>query len=559
MEQELNRQISSVQNEVNFLKSALNPIFLFLQEIQEIKKKHRISQNNSISNTAVLSMDIKEEILKDVTALQIATEEKLSDIRLEIKHFHEENTETSNKLRDDICGVSLNSKDLFSSLNNLKNQTGENSIYIKEILKDMETKATLHNIDEIRQIIKGLTPISNYETLKSRVSECASTYQHNELVKKLEKLKLKVKNSVKTEEMDSKLREFTMSLSKSFSLCYVTSGIYEAHQNRIEKMFNDSNEHFTSLKEYVNKLDSANNEKFRLIKKTMESRPWKNELNAIYEELNRKIPRAELDEYTKDTREAVKDFSKDMKRFKCQVEIFEKVVERFDEVLLDKAEKDETRKINIAICGLASSDTVEGIKKSISAYMRDNEVRFQTQCAIADKMKANFDYLLERFETFKKDNFDVSNFSSTVMEFRQTIDRKADKQDIYEIYDNMCKRCDFIEAYENLKTLKKQVEQGSGLMFALCRSLLETGESTTKIKRQRYELLKNFNNLMNWITGENSTCTSNLNSSRNPEPENEDQGESRFPSRHSVYFRRRSAAATTRDVKRFHIDFPKLS
>lgn len=563
MEQELNRQLNSVQNELNFLKSSLNPVFIFLQEIQELKKKRNISQSNSITSSALLLLDIKEDVLKDVTKLQISTEEKLAEIQQEIQHeikqMQDSNAEALNKFNDDLYGISLNSKDLLTSLNAVKNTTGENTLYIKEFRKELDTRATMHNIEELRYLIKGMTPLVNHENLKSRVSECSSIYQHQTLQKKAEKLKFNLKNCIKTEELDRKFREFTMTLLKDFSQSYVTMGTFEAHQSKTEKIFNESNEHFYGLRDYVNKLDNSNNEKIRLVKKALESRPWKTELNVIYDELNGKVTRSELDEYLKSTSDSVKNFSKDMLKFKGQVEHFEKVIERFDEILLEKAQKDETKKILSTIAGLATIESVESMKKTMCQFTQNSEDKFKGQCAIVDRILMDFDNISEKFEVLKKDNFDVSNLSTSVYEFRQTLERKADKQDIYEIYDNMCRRADFVEALESLKTLKKQVEQGTGLMFSLCRTLLETGEPAAQIKRQRYELFKNLNTLVNWIINESNPCYNTMSVSRNAElPEIEDLTESRFPSRHSVYLRRRSAV-TAKDTKRLHIDFPKVS
>ncbi|OMJ84030.1 hypothetical protein SteCoe_14957 [Stentor coeruleus] len=563
MEQELNRQVLSVQKELNFLKSSLDPVFLFLQEIQELKKKRNISQNNSITSSALLLLDIKEDILKDVTKLQISTEEKLTEIQQEVKHeikqIQDSNTEAFNKFNDDLYGISLNSKDILTSLNTVKNTTGENTLYIKEFRKELDTRATMHNIEELRYLIKNMTPLANHENLKSRVSECSSIYQYQTLQKKAQKLKLGLKNCIKTEELDRKFKEFTMILFKDFSQSYTTMASFEAHQIKTEKLLSESNDHYYGLRDYINKLDNSNNEKIRLIKKALESRPWKTELNTIYDEINGKVTRAELDEILKDINESVKNFYKDMIRFKIQVEHFEKVIERFDEILLDKAQKDETKKINLTIAGLATIESVENIKKIMYQFTQSSEDKFQAQCAIVDKIVMNFENISEKFEILKKDNFDVSNLSASVYEFKQTLERKANKQDIYEIYDNMCKRVDFVEALESLKTLKKQVEQGIGLVFSLCRTLLETGEPAAQIKRQRYELFKNLNTLVNWIINESNPCYNTMSVSRNAEmPEIEDLTESRFPSRHSVYLRRRSAV-TAKETKRLHIDFPKVS
>jgi hypothetical protein len=123
----------------------------------------------------------------------------------------------------------------------------------------------------------------------------------------------------------------------------------------------------------------------------------------------------------------------------------------------------------------------------------------------------------------------------------------------------MCKRIDFIEASEGLKLLKKQVEQSTSLMFSLCRTLLKTGEPESQLKRQRYELLKNFHSLQNWIIRETSPGLNTINFTKNTDLfDNDDTGESRFPSRNSAHMRRKSAA-TAKDSKRLHIDFPKVS
>lgn len=559
MDQEISRQLASIQNELGFLKSSLNPVFLFLQEIQDIKKKYHISQANSITSTSILLMDIKEEVLKDVTALQISTEEKLTEVRHEIKQSQDESTEIISKFRDELCGISLNSKDLFSSVNNIKNLTGENTMYIKEMRKEMDTKSSMNNIEEIRHIIKGLTPLNSYETLKSRVSECVSIYQYQDLYKKLEKFKLRVKNYVKTEDMDRKFRDFTMNLSKDFALSYVSNNLYESFQNRTEKMFHDTNEHILNLKDYINKLDNSNNDKIRLVKKAIESRPWKTEVNAIYNELNIRVLRDELEEFNKETNQSVRNFAREMMKFKNQVDKFEKVLERFDEILLDKAEKNDIKKLNTVVASLASLDALEGLKKTMNAFTRESEIKFQAQVDIVDRVKVNFDIIQEKFELLKKDNFDVTNLSASVVEFRQILERKAEKQDIYEIYDNMCKRIDFIEASEGLKILKKQVEQSTSLMFSLCRTLLKTGEPESQLKRQRYELLKNFHSLQNWIIRETSPGLNTINFTKNTDIfDNDDTGESRFPSRNSAHMRRRSAA-TAKDSKRLHVDFPKVS
>lgn len=278
----------------------------------------------------------------------------------------------------------------------------------------------------------------------------------------------------------------------------------------------------------------------------------------IQQELALKVPKAEIESFTKETNEMVKNFAKEMGKLKLSVECFERVLERFDEIILDKAGKDETKKLNEKVAELATTESVKLLKNQMVAFTKENEAKFLSQCALVDKMKGNFDYILEKFEALKKEIFDVSNLSATVLEFKEAVERKADKQDIFEIYDNMCKRTEFVEANDNLNLLKRQVEQGIALMFSLCRTLLKNGEPSSQIKKQRYDLLKNLNSLVNWISGDSLNSFVLVQSPRNVDLEDNDgMNDSRHPSRQSAFLRRRSAA-TAKVSTRHHLNFPKL-
>lgn len=552
MELEFNRQFLALQNELNILKSSLNPVFQLLQDIQDIRKRHHISQANNVSSYSLLLMDIKEDILKEVASMSRLTDEKISDVKQDLGNsIYDASMEVGN-VKDEVFKINETIKGMNSDIFSAKHIGGENTMYIKEIKKELEKKASINNIDEIRTIVRTMTPLNSFDTLKSRVNDCVSVYQFQDMQKKVEVIKDKLKKFMSIDDVNKNLERFTFELQEKFNQSYITIKLFDTRQEAIEKTFADLNDAIMKSKEFSSKLDKDSKEKIMVVKKALESRPWRAEIAVIQEYVSKLMPKEELLVFINDTKAQVTNFSTNMYKFKASVERFEKVVERFDEILLDKAEKDQISRINKILETVATKDSVESIKKNMVSFTKDNESRFLAQCALVDKMKSSFDYLMDRFETFKKDNFDVSNFNNTVMEFRELLERKADKQDIYEIYDNMCKRIDFLETSEYLKVLKKQVEQGAALMFSLCRTLVKNGEPPAQIKKQRYELLKHFNSLMNWISGEQP----NLSVFSPFRGENFEEDE-KVITRHSAFMRRRSIG-TAKESKRMHIDFPKL-
>ena len=558
MELETNRQILTIQNDINILKSALTPVFQLLQEIQEIRKKHHISQSYSTSNIAIISLEIKEDILKDVASIQQLIEGKITELGMETKSTFLDTDSSIDKIKDEIFSMSNISKEMNREQILLKHNTNEAGINIRHLQREMEQRATLNNIDEIRQVMKNMTPLSSFDTLKSRVGECVSTYQFQELQRTAEVTKQRLKKYIKTDELKVRFQEFTLDLDADFKKKYPTMELFVENNENIDRDFREIKQNFIDSKEFVVKLDSGTNEKMRILKKAFDSKPWQVDIRALSEVVDEKVPRIELDKLTSETIESVKIFSKEMYKFKIAVEKFEKVLERFDEVLLDKAEKDETKRISGIIPQLATIESVSAIRNNMNNFTRENENKFQAQCALVEKIKTNFDYILDKFEAMKKEIFDVSNLSASVADFREAVERKADKQDIFEIYDNMCKRIDFIEANENLKMMKKQLEQASALMFALCRTLLDNGEPTSQIKKQRYELLKNFNSLVNWVNGDNNIPQNHLSISRMAEGIDNDDIDLRFPSRQSAFLRR-SSVVTAKNTRRLQIDCPKLA
>ena len=559
MELESNRQIIAIQNDINILKSSLTPVFQLLQEIQDIRKKHHISQSYSISNISIISLEIKEDILKDVTSMQQLIEDKINDLGLEIKSTFVSTDSSIDKIKDEIFSMSSIAKEMNREQIMLKHSTNEAGINIKHLQREIEQRATLSNIDEMRQVIKSMTPLSSFDTLKSRVSDCVSTYQFQELQRTAEVTKQRLKKYIKTDELQDKFKEFTLNLDVDFKKKYPTMELFVENNEHIDKELKEIHQNFLTSREHVQKLDNGTNEKVRILKKAFDSKPWQVDIRSLTEIVEQKVTKVDLASFTSETIESVKTFSKEMYKVKSAVERFETVLERFDEVLLDKAEKDEIKRINGVLPHLATIESVNAVKNGMAGFTRENENKFQAQCALVEKIKMNFDYILDKFETMKKEIFDVTNLSASVAEFREAVERKADKQDIFEIYDNMCKRIDFVEANENLRMLKKQLEQATALMFALCRTLLENGEPPSQIKKQRYELLKNFNSLVNWVSGDNNVAPSHFSISKMVEGFDNDDGlDIRFPSRQSAFLRRQSAA-TAKNTRRMHIDFPKLA
>ena len=96
-----------------------------------------------------------------------------------------------------------------------------------------------------------------------------------------------------------------------------------------------------------------------------------------------------------------------------------------------------------------------------------------------------------------KENIDVSLLSKTLQDLREVVNRKANKEDIYEIYDIMGRKIEIYSLAESTNVFKKQLELCAVLVLTLCKTLVKNGENPIIIKKTREELLTSLNSLVN--------------------------------------------------------------
>lgn len=502
--------VEMVVAEVEKIKSVLGPVLGFLQEVKDIKKGLRISAESSVSTLNLISLMIKGEVLKDVNCLITVTEDKIKLVADEAKENYRslsDKLDSNKKQMENLSFDLKNIEDLIVRQNNFMDLFRKDIDYCKKELND---KVGYKEYIILQKSLKKYTTLEEFENVKERITELAEKTQIDLLAASMKKLALKVNECLSKKEASEKFLSLEKEIFGKLEKNFTKKEIFEDEIKLIEKRMEKIEE---ELRAVIKKFDMINDGFKRKIAELfgiINSKPWDSEIKRLVPQIEDSVTKAELAKFSEENFKKFQNIERLQVDQQKRSETFALVIERYDEILLDKASKDDISQLlkKIQKCLLIST---------FSDFEESSEQRFSNMSSQITQLSQSSEALRNivstlclKIDTFKRENSDISNISTTLSTINETLERKADKSDIFLIYDVMGKKEEISKLSEMGELYRKQVLIFVGITQALCRTLLNNGENISYIKKQRFDMYKNLENLQKWIKEGNGQPSSLL-------------------------------------------------
>ena len=481
---------------------SLAPLYAFIEEIQNIKKTHRISEDSSISMLDLLSLQIKEDVVTTVRAMQIEESKKWQEVETSFKESYKE---VRDKLYDQSQTM-INLEMDFHSLGDLISRQGG---YIETqnknfelYRKDLDEKASNSDLIDFKKRLKQYTPIGDFNHLSNQVIECASKNSVDVIRKELLGLEKRVKIYVTQEELYDYSRKIEETIKAFTGKTYLSNDKFTEEKDFIIKRFDRHEEDIQGLYQKVEANNEAVKKKVKEILDIIKRRPWDSDVQHLQGQVDECSTKSEFQRLCNFVNPKIESFSLAITDFTNKIHQYEKIIERYDEIILDKASKDDVKQINSKITTLALNSTVNQISdrmKAESEYISEKFYEIQSK---SDEVSSNISTIFQRIEAIRRENIEVSSVASTLISMAEKLTEKADKSDIYLIYDVMGRKEDIAAIKESDEIFKKQVQMIVVILQSLCRTFLDGGEAPTDLRKQRFHLYRNLKGLCAWINGE---------------------------------------------------------
>jgi hypothetical protein len=493
----LESQILVAHGELQQLKSTLTPCIVFLNEILEIRKKRNIPDSTSHTLLSLLALDIKADIMKEVRPTY-ATVNQVEIIQDKL----EESKQDSTTVKEMVLRFDDALKSAHSTIGRLEHESRDNKDRIEDVRFQLDGKATLSNMQELRQLIKNCATIPQMEIIRNRVGDCAGKYQLEELQKNLIFIESQIKKLSKSKTVKKMIEalkdELVMTTEKEF---VSNDGFYKEREGIIARICNNENL-INEVNNRVERSDSVFVKKFAVMKKQLESAPWMTNIKQIEGELFEKATYEDLKSFRLEISKQQKISTDLINNFQKSISSFEEVIARFDEILLIKAEKDDIYRIDQKLSMVVDKNEFRLTTEPLSSSIEKIQDAIKKLIKSSDIMDKHIESVSVKCNNLLKDNIDVSLVAKNLNDLRSVVDHKSNREDIYEIYDIMARKIEVGHLVEASNLAKKQLELCAVLLLSLCRTLVKNGENPLVVQKTREELLGSLNTLVNWIAGE---------------------------------------------------------
>ena len=287
--------------------------------------------------------------------------------------------------------------------------------------------------------------------------------------------------------------EFYVKLEKDF----INREMFFKEKDGLLRKSMSEEEKILEISNKIERTEGMLMKKITNLKKHIDSRPWSGNIQEIHTLLAEKSSIKDFKAFKSEIDVVQSQSLKRLNNFQNNITTFETIVARFDEVLLLKAEKDEITRIEQKISSLVEKTVFEEKTNPLASSIEKIQDAILKLIQSGDIMDNHLNSVSIKCNTLVKENIDVSLLSKTLQDLREVVNRKANKEDIYEIYDIMGRKIEIYSLAESTNVFKKQLELCAVLVLTLCKTLVKNGENPIIIKKTREELLTSLNSLVN--------------------------------------------------------------
>ena len=569
---ELKTMVASLMTTVEELKENYNSIkqdvletIPILRDFKGLLQRKPLFERSTFTYLNPLAKEIKAEIMREVSSKLIGPTEELKALKSEVSIALEELTEKTLEFKsviEDLKQENIDSKKDNETIHENVDILQRN---IDDAREDLLLKAPYHEITKLVEKLATKATNEDVKTLREKIQECPSTEQVEKLYKQLEILNQQMISLASKDMVKEMEQGLLVNVDNKFEQ-YVSASNLQDEVDKILSRIRDTNNTFDFFKISQEKQTVFTKRELEKIQRLLQSRPWIKDIEIVSTFIDDKINSKDFEKFKKDVLPQIQFFDEKVNLFSKRIESFDRVLERYDEIILDKASKDDVSEIKELLPKLLMAVDFDAFKEMDTKQKEilDEKVRLsQTSAKLIDGKIEKFQ---NSYKNFKGQFKDFNTKYNSVKELSYQLESKADKSDIYAMFDYTARREEVKLTTQAMEILHKQVEMIVMFMLVTIKTMLKNNDSAALKNRQRNEIFTNVSALMEWISHSippevdkmlDSARSVLTVSHRKMPQENEESQEHMLPilSNHRKYKRHAISLTPAPDTKSF-VDMP---
>ena len=482
--------------ELKSIKNMITPMTALIQEFHDLKRKSKISENSSISLIKLLTIVIKEDVMNDVALLNQSTKTSIYDIETSIETNQREVINKFEVFEGNLVAFDSITTQLNEAVTHVKGLL--TSFYDKfdQIRSELDEKSSKDDLNEISKKLKLFAFQKDLESLESEITSKASRESITKADKKMRKIEENIQNCVDKSNLEDIKKSIKFDVEAFVELNCLLREEFGNFKDVYSAQKSKNDDDFKGL---VNRIETHNKFIKDSIVKTQQKlakKPWTKETLKISQSLENYSKKTEFRTLEEAVYPMISNTNKKIEQFTLKILEFEKIVQRYDEILLEKASKDDLKYIQTQLPLFTLLDDFTKSKDKTNSKLKQMDLDIESLTSFTKTLEEISSSLSTRLEHIKKENREAANISSMLSGLKEQISEKADKIDFHKLLDSMGNKEEVFRILEKLELFQKQIELGSILNQTLCRTMLSSGESYTTIVKQRNDIYRKMTGLV---------------------------------------------------------------
>ena len=494
--------VDPIQEDIKFLKSSIQTLIPFLQDFKDLKMKNKISNENSISYSSLLTTVIKEEVLKDLSAINSVNKDQICLVNKQVERYKQETIEKFELFQNNLLGLDGMLSQTNENISSLRGHVNKFYDKFDEIQRSLEEKSGMTDLNEIRMKIKQFAFQSEVDIMNQEIYMKAPRETIDKLHKKIIKIEDQLPSFLKQYEVEDIKSRVKVDIESYLDLNFMIQEDFLTYKDIVHAKHLKFEDDFRGLAHKLETSNKSTKETLNRLSQKLSSKPWKKDVERIDKEMSKFTKISELKDLENSIFPALYKCQETMQGYGKKVDTFEVILQRYDEILLEKSSKDDIKLIWKEIKLLATSEDFESFNSSLTNSLSDTQGQVSV---LNSQVLSIFNQLSNQSSKISgliKDNKETSHVASTLGSISESLSQKADKIDFHTILDRTARRDLFDTLSEKCEIMQKQFELSSILNITLCRTLLGSGESSASVLKQRQDVFRRMQGLVGWVNGD---------------------------------------------------------
>jgi hypothetical protein len=491
--------IEEIKENYNSMKQDFIDFMPVIKDFKGLLQRKPLFDRSTFVYLNPLAKEIKSEVLREVASKLIGPTEELkvlkNEVSIQLENLSEKTvlfnsyfdllTQENKKIKDDALVINDNLDIIQRNLDDAR--------------EDLMLKAPYHEITKLVEKIATKATVDDLNALKQQVENCPSSEQVEKLYQEIEKLNTKMRNFA-SKDMVKEIEVDLMVNVENKIEQFVSSKTLKDEIDRVLSIIRDANVGIEILKNRQEKFSNSYRKEVDKIQKLLLTRPWTKDIEIVSAFIDEKTNRKDFEKFKSDITPQIEFFDQKVNLFNKRIEGFDRVLERYDEIILDKASKDDVSEIKDILPKMLMSIDFEYFKQVDSKQKELLEEKITMSQSSVQEIDEQIKKFNNNYKNFKIQIKDFVTKYNSIKDLEYLLDSKADKSDIYAMFDYTARREEVKLATQSIEVLHKQLEMIVMFQLVSVKTMLKTSESAAMKNRQRNEVYTNLNCLMEWIS-----------------------------------------------------------